>query len=247
MLYKKKIKKSGLFVFAHRGAPQLFTENSIESIQKAIDLGCDGIEVDIQITKDNKIILFHDDCIMLNHKKFWISNITRSQLSNIIGKQNIPDPSDFGDLLKIILQEDETVFNLEIKSKTINNHQILSTIKKTIPENVLNNRCIISSFNFFVLLQHKFILKLSGPIAVIVDAHHTNSWLKRSFFKLLILLLKPQFLHVNIDGIDKNFINFIKSKNIIINTYTINNLQLIQKNIEYGFNGIFTDNQSLYN
>ena len=247
MLYKKKIKKPGLFVFAHRGASQLFTENSIESIQKAIDLGCDGIEVDIQTTKDNKIILFHDDYIMLNHKKFWIRNITRRQISSITRKQNTQALSEFGDLLKIILQEKEMVFNLEIKSKTINNHQILTTIKNAIPENVLKDRCIVSSFNFFVLLQHKFILKLSGPIAIIVDAHHTNGWLKRSFFKLLILLLKPQFLHVSIDGIDKNFLNFIKAQKIIINTYTINNEKQIQKSIEYGFNGIFTDNQSLYN
>ena len=51
--------KSKIFYFAHRGAPRLKNENTIESLEKAIQLGCDGVEIDIQQTKDNRIIIFH--------------------------------------------------------------------------------------------------------------------------------------------------------------------------------------------
>ena len=52
LTHKKKI-----FYFAHRGAPRLKTENTIESFATAIELGCDGIEMDIQRTQDNQIII----------------------------------------------------------------------------------------------------------------------------------------------------------------------------------------------
>ena len=58
MIYYKLRQENKLFFFGHRGAPRRSHENSIESICESINLGCHGIEVDVQITKDNKIILF---------------------------------------------------------------------------------------------------------------------------------------------------------------------------------------------
>jgi glycerophosphoryl diester phosphodiesterase len=43
----------------HRGAPSHFWENTIASIQKAIDLGVDVVEFDIRRTVDNKFVLWH--------------------------------------------------------------------------------------------------------------------------------------------------------------------------------------------
>ena len=41
-------RKSKYFYFAHRGAPWVKDENTVSSFNKAIDLGCQGIEMDIQ-------------------------------------------------------------------------------------------------------------------------------------------------------------------------------------------------------
>ena len=55
-----------VLVFGHAGISlhkdkALFPANSLESIQYAIDvLGADGVEVDIQMTKDSVLVLFHD-------------------------------------------------------------------------------------------------------------------------------------------------------------------------------------------
>lgn len=47
-------------VIAHRGASLELPENSIEAIQLALDLGSDGVEFDLQLTKDHELVLFHD-------------------------------------------------------------------------------------------------------------------------------------------------------------------------------------------
>ena len=48
------------FVFGHRGSPTKITENTILSFEKAIEQGVDGLEFDIRLSKDKKIVIFHD-------------------------------------------------------------------------------------------------------------------------------------------------------------------------------------------
>ena len=49
-----------MYIIGHRGARGYEPENTIESIQKAIELKADYIEIDIQSTRDGHIILMHD-------------------------------------------------------------------------------------------------------------------------------------------------------------------------------------------
>ena len=51
------------YSIAHRGASTYYLENTLESFLFANTLGADFWEVDIQITKDNQLIVFHDSCL----------------------------------------------------------------------------------------------------------------------------------------------------------------------------------------
>ncbi len=50
-------------IIAHRGARSLAPENTIAAAQKAFDLGADLWETDVVLTKDEHLILFHDDSL----------------------------------------------------------------------------------------------------------------------------------------------------------------------------------------
>ena len=49
-----------IYNIGHRGAPYYLPENTIASFKKALDLGANGLEFDLCLTKDEKIIIFHD-------------------------------------------------------------------------------------------------------------------------------------------------------------------------------------------
>ena len=49
--------------YAHRGASTYAPENTMTSFRLGIQMGANGIETDIQETKDGKLVLFHDDTI----------------------------------------------------------------------------------------------------------------------------------------------------------------------------------------
>ena len=53
-------KNGNTYVIAHRGAHKGIPENTLAAYQKAIDLGCDFVEIDIRRTKDGRFVSVHN-------------------------------------------------------------------------------------------------------------------------------------------------------------------------------------------
>jgi len=47
-------------IFPHRGANQVAPENTLPAFQAAVDLGADGVELDVQYTSDGHLVVFHN-------------------------------------------------------------------------------------------------------------------------------------------------------------------------------------------
>lgn len=67
-------------IIGHRGAKGLAPENTKASIRVALDSGVDEIEVDVRVTKDNAVILNHDNFIRVGTKKYVIRKHTYKEL-----------------------------------------------------------------------------------------------------------------------------------------------------------------------
>ena len=77
-------KKGGELIIGHRGSPTLITENTISSFQKALDQGVDGIELDIRLCGDGKIVIFHDaELTRLAERPEKIINLSFGELRKI--------------------------------------------------------------------------------------------------------------------------------------------------------------------
>lgn len=49
-----------MYIFAHRGDSHLLPENTLSAIQSGCSSGAEGVEFDVQITKDGNLVIFHD-------------------------------------------------------------------------------------------------------------------------------------------------------------------------------------------
>ena len=59
-IIRKSKKYSKMNIICHRGASSQFPENTHLAIKHCLEYGCSGSEIDIQLTKDKKIIILHD-------------------------------------------------------------------------------------------------------------------------------------------------------------------------------------------
>ena len=68
-------------IWAHRGACAYKPENTLESFKEAVNMHADGIELDIQMTKDGKIVVIHDETIeRTSNGSGWVKDFTYEEL-----------------------------------------------------------------------------------------------------------------------------------------------------------------------
>jgi Glycerophosphoryl diester phosphodiesterase family len=82
------------FVIGHRGIPSVYPENTVISFQAAVAAGVDGVESDLHFTKDNVLVLIHDDTLeRTTNCTGYVWDYTLAQLSSC----NANYPSVYGD------------------------------------------------------------------------------------------------------------------------------------------------------
>src|SRR5688572_831776 len=75
---------SAIKIIGHRGAAGLVFENTLASIQKALDLGVEIIEIDVWQTTDGEIVVFHDAYLdRLTETNGFITETSYQELKNI--------------------------------------------------------------------------------------------------------------------------------------------------------------------
>jgi glycerophosphoryl diester phosphodiesterase len=111
--------------YAHRGASGNYPENTMLSFQKALELGASGIETDVQMTSDGKLVLIHDERVDRTTdgvgfvKDYTYSELNKldagSWLSSDYANEKIPNFEGFLEFIK----NTKLLLNLEIKSNII--------------------------------------------------------------------------------------------------------------------------------
>jgi len=68
--------------FAHRGFSGKYPENTMLAFQKAVEIGADGAELDVQLTKDGEVVIIHDETIdRTTDGKGYVVDYTYEELS----------------------------------------------------------------------------------------------------------------------------------------------------------------------
>ena len=68
-------------IWGHRGASAYAPENTLFAFQKAVEQKADGVELDIQLTKDGHIVVIHDEWIdRTSDGKGWVKDMTLAEL-----------------------------------------------------------------------------------------------------------------------------------------------------------------------
>jgi glycerophosphoryl diester phosphodiesterase len=218
-------------IIGHRGAMGHVTENTIPSIKKAIELGVDGIEIDVFKCKSGEIVVFHDKKLdRLTNSSGYIEDLSYDSINKIkvMGKYRIPQLIEVIDILP-----NEIFLNIELKGEeTVKkvNEIITEFINRT--ESKLD-RFIISSFNWKELEKFR-LFNSKIPIAVLTDTTPLNAISVAK--KLNAVAINPNYKLLN-----KNTVNEIKKEGLKIFPYTVNSLNDIDKMKTFRVDGIITD------
>lgn len=144
-------------VIAHRGASGYAPENTITAFKRALEQGCHAIELDVQLTKDGEIVVFHDWTLERTTNGFGeVKGKTLKELKELdagswfskkFKGERIPT---LGEVLEVVPKE--VLLNIEVRSRYSEDSQ---TEEKVIELLERHNRSIdsviISCFDHSVL------------------------------------------------------------------------------------------------
>ena len=125
-------------IFAHRGASAYAVENTLRAFKKAKKLGADGIEIDLQLSKDSIFVVFHDlNLFRLTGVRKLVSDCDFEELSNYkLGRRvkrlfSQDRMMSFEQVVKWA-NEEQIALNIELKGSILNNEHVLRQMVQSV-------------------------------------------------------------------------------------------------------------------
>ena len=217
----------------HRGSKGYVAENTLESINHAILLGVDGIEIDVFKCLRGELVLSHENNLKrLTGKSGQLEKLTLGELKKflVVGKYKIPTLTD-------VLKTIETPLFVNIELKGLNTAQATSKIITNLSKSTswrLEN-FIISSFNWNELEQFRSIDK-NTPVGVLLsNSMSINEAIE--FGKKI----NAQAIHPNFKLLNEKTVKKIKNNGFKIYTWTVNSKDDINYMKKFKVDGIISD------
>ncbi len=212
----------------HRGARAYEIENTLESFQKAIELGVNAIELDVRKSKDGKLVIIHDD----NLKKVFGKDVFVNQATLKELKQSTENKiPTLEEALKTIGRKVEKIL-IELKEVGYEK-KVLEIVKKE----KLKDRVIIISFHEQALSN---VRKLDKEIETgLIYSKYQNP--VDAALQLNAQYLVPLYRFTHTRDVEKAHKNNLK---VIV--WTINTKQEVKEYIAKGVDGIATDKPDIF-
>ncbi len=190
------------YLVAHRGYPVRLPENTLPSIEAALQAGAHYLEVDVQLSKDAEPLLFHDRELRrlcgqdgavhdYNWQELQVFRVhDQERLKNDLLDIAIPHLREFVALLQ--QHPDVTVF-IELKRVSLERFGIQAVVEQVLPLlQPIKNQAVLISYSLEAL-QH--LQQASDTsLGVIID-----DWAQRE--QSAILAIQPQYLFCNLESV----------------------------------------------
>ena len=150
-------------VFAHRGYSGKYPENTMEAFRGAFAAGADGIELDVQLSKDGQLVIIHDETLdRTTTGKGYVKDYTLSELKQLDASGKL-----FSGLHEWV-KNTPLITNIELKTSIVYYEEIEEKTAEMVKAFRLEDRVIFSSFNHLSIVRMKQLLP-KCPVGALVE------------------------------------------------------------------------------
>ncbi|MGG4410141.1 glycerophosphodiester phosphodiesterase [Niallia taxi] len=224
-------------IFAHRGYSARFPENTMRAFIEAEGTLANGIELDVQLTKDGEIVVIHDETVdrTTNGTGYVVdynySDLRKLQASYKFTESNVQIPS-----LKEVfewMQSNNLLCNIEFKNNNVPYEGLEEKTIALIREFGISDRIIFSSFNHYSMV-HSYRIAPDIETAVLMSDRIYQPWIYAG-------ALKAKGIHPNYKRITLSMVKQAEANGIDVRPYTVNDPKKMKEFIQAGISAIITD------
>ncbi|SER15164.1 glycerophosphoryl diester phosphodiesterase [Gracilibacillus ureilyticus] len=226
-------------IYAHRGASKQAPENTMPAFELAYELGADGIETDVQLTKDNIPVLIHDENLRrTTNGAGFVQDHTYEELKMLDAGYWHSDKyrhtviPALDDLLEWN-QDKQLKLNIELKNNLIEYPNLEKIVCEKVKTYNMDSNVVISSFNRKSL---KEITKLKYDIpTALLTSKRSNSLIEDG------KQLGVDGLHIRYRLLSRKLVEKAAENKLYIAVYTVNQPFSLSRVIKNKCHALFTD------
>ncbi len=218
-------------VIGHRGAMGHETENTLASVQKALDLGVDMIEIDVFKIVSGEILVFHDERVerLTNGGgKIEEYNIVDAKKLILDGNHRIPMLQD---VLRLV--DKQASLNIELKGANTSDRVNFIVENYVERQGWTLDQFLISSFNWEELRSFRSYNQ-EIALAVLTDGDPLDAI-------PIAEELGAEAINPNYQTLNEEIVNTIHQAGFKVYTWTVNDPEDIKRMKKIGVDGIFSD------
>lgn len=217
-------------IIGHRGASAYAPENTLAAFELAAEQGADGVELDVQLSRDGRLVIIHDfDVSRTTNGQGQVAELTVAELQTFdAGKgQRIPTLDDLFETMGPRL-----LYNIEIKYFGWWDRGVETAVADRIAAYQLENHVLVSSFNPLAVRRARRQLPGSVPVALIRGD---------GLMKYTYLLASGEADHPYHSLVDETYMAWAKKRGWPTNVWTVDDPVLAQRLVRLGVNGLITN------
>ena len=231
-------------VWGHRGAASCAPENTLESFALAQSQGADGIELDIQLTRDGQIVVCHDETLeRVSNGSGNVKDHTLSELKVLVFNKTHPEypGARIPTLQEVyeLVKPGRMLVNVELKTGIFHYDGIVDKVLDLTAAAGMEDRVVYSSFNHHTLVE----LKKKNPQVKTGLLYSDEAIDVHSYAKKVVGAdaLHPALYHMQ----DLTYVRKAHSLGLATRVWTVDEEIYIKMLLQMGVEGIITNRPGL--
>jgi glycerophosphoryl diester phosphodiesterase len=221
-------------IIGHRGASAYAPENTLAAFELAAEQGADGVELDVQLSRDGRLVIIHDfDVSRTTNGQGRVAELTVAELQAFDAGQGQKIPT-LDDLFESM--GPRLLYNIEIKYFGWRDRGVETAVADRIAAYQLENYVLVSSFNPLAVRRARRHLPQSVPVALI----RGGGWMKYTYFAA-----DGEADHPHHSLVDDAYMAWAKKRGYQTNVWTVDDPAVAQRLVRLGVNGLITNKPDL--
>jgi len=231
--------------FAHRGASAEAPQNTLPAFMLAIDLGADGIEFDVQLSKDGQPVVIHDFVVdTTTDGRGRVRDKTLAELKELDAGRRFA-PLFAGERIPTLDQVLDAVgsrllLNVELKTPGASDNGLAAAVIDRLARRGLLERAVLSSFNPLAVWRAR---RLNPHVATgMLYAESLPFFLRRPWLRRVV---RPSALHPHHTLVDEAYVRWARKQGYRVNVWTADDPGDMWRLVRAGVDTIITNRPDL--
>ena len=228
-------------IIAHRGFSGVYPENTMLAFRKAIEIGADGIELDVHLSKDGQVMIIHDEALKrTTGLDGVVSDYTRAELEKISAGKTKNDEFGFTPIpsleeyLAFMAEHRDKITNIELKTAPVYYPEIEEKTLELVRKFDLEKNIIYSSFNWLSVERMQ-------RLGTISETGLLFSGMKLYNQAHIIKSLGINYFHPDFNDLTDEIVKSYLDNKVGLNVWTVNEIEDMKVCLSWNIDGLITN------